>query len=174
MRKIKTMIRKASPKDLDVVKGITEACAAHMIAQGIYQWNEHYPSRAVFQQDIANGQLYVYLHESQPVGCVMFSKEKDALYNSIHWQTPDGNNLYIHRLAVHPNFQGQGIARQLMDYAEAHAQQEKCTAVRLDTFSKNPRNHRFYKARGYQQLGDVIFPKQSEYPFHCFEKILTY
>ena len=72
------------------------------------------------------------------------------------------------------NFQGQGIARQLMDYAEAHAQQEKCTAVRLDTFSKNPRNQRFYKARGYQQLGDVFFPKQSEYPFHCFEKILTY
>jgi ribosomal protein S18 acetylase RimI-like enzyme len=103
----------------------------------------------------------------------MFSKFKDALYDIIDWQTPDGNNLYIHRLAVHPEFQGRGIARQLMDYAEAYAQKEKCTAVRLDTFSKNPRNHRFYKARGYQQLGDVYFPKQSEAPFHCFEKILT-
>ena len=36
----------------------------------------------------------------------------------------------------------------------------------------NPRNSRFYKARGYVQLGNVYFPKQSEFPFFCFEKVL--
>ncbi|MGM0391936.1 MAG: GNAT family N-acetyltransferase, partial [Bacteroidota bacterium] len=30
----------------------------------------------------------------------------------------------------------------------------------------------FYESRGYQKLGDIYFPKQSEHPFHCYELIL--
>jgi hypothetical protein len=44
--------------------------------------------------------------------------------------------------------------------------------VRLDTFSQNKRNNKFYKSREYVKLGDVFFPMQSEYPFHCYEKII--
>ena len=58
--------------------------------------------------------------------------------------------------------------------AEAEAITMKCLSVRLDTFSQNSRNSKFYRARGYIQLGDVHIPKQSEYPFYCFEKILKY
>ncbi len=168
------MIRQAVLQDLETVKNITESCAAHMSAQGIFQWNAHYPSRAVFEKDILEGSLYVYLKTQKVVGCIMFSTEKDALYNTINWQSPEGNNLYMHRLAVHPDHQGGGIARQLMDYAEAAAVALNCSSVRLDTFSQNPRNNRFYQARGYHKLGDVYFPKQSEFPFHCYEKVLQH
>ena len=102
----------------------------------------------------------------------MFSQEKDPQYYSIHWLTDDHKNLYIHRLAVHPNSQKQGVARQMMDFAEAFSIREKMISIRLDTFSKNPRNIRFYKARGYNKLGDVYFIKQSQDPFHCFEKVV--
>ena len=45
-------------------------------------------------------------------------------------------------------------------------------SIRLDTFSLNHRNNKFYKSRGYTRLEDVFFPMQSEFPFHCYEKIL--
>jgi len=166
------MIRKAEIADLVVVKEIAEACTAALIADGICQWNKEYPSRTAFKKDIEQGALSVYEKEGKIVGCIMFSEEKDPLYNRIKWLTEDDKNVYIHRLAVHPTNQRQGIARQLMDYAEAYALAEQMNSIRLDTFSKNPRNIRFYEARGYQNLGDVYFIRQSQYPFHCFEKVL--
>jgi|TARA_A200000159_G_C7337929_1_gene345860 ribosomal protein S18 acetylase RimI-like enzyme len=166
------MIRKAKIADLTRIKKITEACAAALIDQGIYQWNSRYPSLAAFRKDIEEQNLYVYENKGAVIGCIMFSQEKDPQYDSIHWLTDDHKNLYIHRLAVHPNSQKQGIARQMMDFAEAFSIREKMISIRLDTFSKNPRNIRFYKARGYTKLGDVYFIKQSQDPFHCFEKVV--
>lgn len=164
------MIRKAEHADLTTIKKITEACTQHLIDQNIFQWNLNYPSLAVFKKDIEEDALYVYLNKEKIVGCIMFSEEKDPLYNTVNWLTPDGQNLYIHRLAVHPKYQKLGIARQLMDFAENFAQHSQMKSIRLDTFSQNPRNIRFYKARGYNYRGDVYFVNQSKHPFHCFEK----
>ena len=83
------MIRKALQEDIPRLKKITEACAKHMIAQGIFQWNEHYPSLAVFRNDIAQENMYVYELNETIVGCVMLSFEKDAFYDSIAWLTPE-------------------------------------------------------------------------------------
>ena len=166
------MIRLANYSDLDNIKQVTEACAKEMISNGIYQWNEHYPSKDILEKDIAKKELYVTEINDSIVGCIMFSKYKDDLYNQIDWLTPDSENLYVHRLAVHPNNQKKGLARLMMNYAEEQAVKMNCVSVRLDTFSKNPRNSKFYKARGYVQLGNVFFPKQSKFPFFCFEKVL--
>ena len=73
-----------------------------MIDQGIFQWNEHYPSKDVLKKDIEEGSLYVIELDTVVSGCIMFSEEKDSLYDTIDWLTPDHSNLYIHRLAIHP------------------------------------------------------------------------
>lgn len=167
------MIRKALQEDIPRLKKITEACAKHMIAQGIFQWNEQYPSLAVFRNDIAQGNMYVYELNETIVGCVMLSFEKDAFYDSIAWLTPEKKHLYVHRLAVHPDFQGKGIAQKIMDYGEAYALQNNCLSVRLDTFSKNPRNNSFYQTRKYQRVGEVFFTLKSPHPFYCYEKVFN-
>ena len=59
-----------------------------------------------------------------------------------------------------------------MNFAENHARKHNFESVRLDTFSKNKRNQKFYESRGYKRLGDIYFPKQSEAPFHCYELVL--
>ncbi|GIS06583.1 MAG: hypothetical protein CM15mP109_13390 [Candidatus Dadabacteria bacterium] len=43
------------------------------------------------------------------VGCIMLSSYKDDVYKNVKWISEDNNNLYIHRLAVHPRFQKKGI-----------------------------------------------------------------
>ena len=45
-------------------------------------------------------------------------------------------------------------------------------SVRLDTFSQNKRNLKFYESRNYNRLEEIYFPKQSEFPFYCYELIL--
>ena len=152
---------------------MTRACAAKMISEDIFQWNEHYPNQEAFENDISRDELFVLVIAEKIAGCVTISSEKDEEYKPVEWLTEDGDQLYIHRLAVHPQFQHQGLAKRLMDFAEEYAKQRKAVSIRLDTFSVNKRNQRFYEARGYQRLGDIYFPKQSDLPFHCYELILN-
>ncbi len=166
------MIRHAKIPEIQHILTIVKACAKTMIDGGIFQWNEHYPSKAAFEKDIERNELYVALSGDKVIGSITLSTEMDDEYIPIQWLTTNGKNIYIHRLCVHPDYQGQGYARELMDFAEAHAKNHGFESIRLDTFSQNRRNQKFYEQRGYQKLGNVFFPKQSEHPFHCYELVL--
>lgn len=164
------MIRKATVLDINTIMKITQACAKHMVHQGIFQWNEHYPNRNAFENDIRRSELYVFKQDAICVGCITITTLKDTEYNPIKWLTKD-KNIYIHRLAVHPKVQGKGIAQQMMTFAENYAKTKGCLSVRLDTFSQNKRNQKFYEKRGYKRLGNIYFPKQSKDPFFCYELV---
>jgi len=163
------MIRKGKLSEIAKIITITKACAAKMISENIFQWNEHYPNVAAFEKDVTRDELYVMVENGAIVGCITVSTEKDDEYNAIDWIAPDGLNYYIHRVAIHPEFQHQGRAKQLMDFAEDMARTNNVLSLRLDTFSKNLRNQKFYEARGYQHLGNVYFPRQTASPFYCYE-----
>ena len=167
------MIRKAKLSEIEEIISITRACGANMASNGIFQWNDFYPNRDAFVTDVARNELYVLSFENTIIGCMVISSEKDEEYNEIDWLSNDGNNYYIHRLAVHPSFQKKGHAKRLMDFAEALARENNIKSVRLDTFSQNTRNQKFYDTRGYTRLGAIFFPKQSEHPFYCYELILS-
>lgn len=166
------MIRLAKESDIPTILKLTAACAKAMADNGIYQWNESYPSQEAFENDIQRGELFLLIQNNHIVGTIVISTLMDQEYFSIPWSTPNHNNFYIHRLAVHPNFQKKGYGKLLMDYAEEYARNKSAISVRLDTFSKNERNNIFYQHRGYREVGHVFFPKQSKYPFLCYELIL--
>ena len=166
------MIRHANISEIPDIIAICNACAKHMIAKGIYQWNEHYPSASVFEKDIKRDELYVLEINEKIIGAIVITTQIDDEYIPIKWGTENTNNIYIHRLAINPILQGKGYAQKLMDFAEAYAKENGFVSVRLDTFSQNKRNQRFYETRGYQRLDDIFLPNQSEHPFHCYELLL--
>ena len=166
------MIRKGRLTDINLILELTKACAEAMIDKGIYQWNSHYPNRMAFEADIERGELYVLELNSELLGCVVISTHMDKEYVPIKWLTSNKNNIYVHRLAIHPKLQGKGYAQKLMDFAETFAIENDYASIRLDTFSQNSRNQKFYELRGYKRLGSIYFPKQSEFPFYCYELIL--
>jgi len=166
------MIRKGNLKDINSIISMTKACAKVMISNGIFQWNEHYPNATAFENDIKRNELYVLEINDEVKGTIVISTFMDEEYIPIKWLTENKNNIYIHRLAIHPELQGKGHAQQLMDFAEQFAIENNYSSIRLDTFSQNKRNQKFYELRGYKRLGDIYFPKQSEFPFHCYELVL--
>ncbi len=167
------MIRLAKIIEIDQILVITRACASYLISNNIFQWSDQYPTKEIFETDIIRNELYVLTRNEKIIGTLVMTAEVDKEYLDVEWLTPHGNNLYIHRLAVHPNEQGKGYARQLMDFAENFAIRNNYTSIRLDTFSKNHRNQKFYELRGYQRLGSVYFLNQSKDPFYCYELILN-
>ncbi len=166
------MIVLAKKEEIPVILSITRACAQKMIANNIFQWNEVYPSEEAFTQDIERQELYILKKEETVIGTIVISTLMDEEYIPVQWLTSNENNIYIHRLSIHPDFQGKGYAQRLMDFGETFAKTHHFQSVRLDTFSQNPRNQKFYEQRGYKRLGSIYFPKQSKHPFYCYELLL--
>lgn len=167
------LIRKATKDDLDEVMLIIKACTKHMISKNIFQWNEKYPNIETFENDIENENLYVLsLQNNELIGCVSITFEMDDFYKTIDWISPSKKNIYVHRLAVHPNNQGQGHAKIIMNFIEKKGVDNLCESIRLDTFSMNNKNNTLYTKLGYQKLGQIYFRDQSEMPFNCYEKPL--
>jgi GNAT superfamily N-acetyltransferase len=167
------MIVPATISDLHQIHQLTQSCAKNLVEQHIFQWNEAYPSIAVLQNDINLNQLWKLQINSTIIGIIVLTEIEDNEYTTVQWLTHNCKNLYVHRLAVHPSFQNKGYASELMNFAENYAKHQGYCSIRLDTFSKNPKNLKFYKKRKYQQLEAIYFPKQSIYPFYCFERILN-
>ena len=164
------MIRLAKETELFEILSLTKACTTHMIDQGIFQWNDTYPSKEAFVNDLNRRELFVLKSNHKLIGCMVLTTIMDKEYIPINWITKNNDNsLYLHRLAIHPKKQGRGYAQKMMDFAEKYAISNKYTSIRLDTFSKNYRNQKFYEIRGYKRLGSVYFPKQSKFPFYCYE-----
>jgi ribosomal protein S18 acetylase RimI-like enzyme len=165
-------ISKGSISKLKQYYELTKRCASDMISKEIFQWNSTYPSLEILESDIKKGQMWELSSEKQVKGIIVLTPEMDEEYKSVKWLTKNEKNLYIHRLAVDPDFQGRGYARKLMDFAEKYAADNKFNSIRLDTFSQNKRNQKFYEKRNYTKLGTVFFPNQSDFPFFCYEKII--
>jgi len=167
------MISRGLPEEIDEIIALTKACGRHMRENGIDQWDEHYPDRISIERDIQTGTLFALRDAVKILGIVVLNEKQDDEYAEISWSTSnEDKNLIVHRLAVLPSFQGQGLARQLMDFAEDFARTQGSVAIRLDTYSQNHRNQRFYLARGYRDLGPVFLKYKKEHPYYCYELLL--
>ena len=167
------MISIGQPHEIDSIVALTRACGQHMRDNGIDQWDADYPNQAVIAQDIDTETLFVYREGNEILGIVVLNETQDAEYAQIPWSTSDTDrNIVVHRLAVRPDQQRMGIGRKLMDFAEQWARDNQYDAIRLDTFSQNPRNQRFYLNRGYTDLGSVFLPYKRDFPYFCYELLL--
>ena len=166
------MIRQANILEIPDILKLTKACTEDMVNKGIHQWNQYYPSFKEFENDVFRKELYVMEEQEEIIGIMALTPIIDNEYLDIKWLTPNHDNLYIHRLAIIPKYQGKGKAQLMMNFAEGYARDNKYISIRLDTFSKNFRNQKFYEKRGYKKLGVVNFPNQSVHPFFCYELII--
>lgn len=167
------MITTGKAEEIDEILSLTQACGTHLRSQGIDQWDENYPDQKSITEDIQTGNLFTFRQGQHILGIIVLNEHQDEEYALINWSTTDKDkNLVVHRLAVHPDSQGIGIAQKLMDFAESYARLNGYNAIRLDTFSQNPRNQNFYRKRKYTELGSVYLKYKKEHPYICYEMLL--
>jgi ribosomal protein S18 acetylase RimI-like enzyme len=161
--------RKARASDLQEVMALFRAATLAMAAQGIPQWDEIYPSAEIVQEDIDREQMQVGLVDG--IIAVVFVLEpcQEGDYESANWQYPAEHFVVLHRLCVHPGFQGQGVAKQAMDYLEQDVRNRGISCIRLDAFPQNPVAIRLYESRGYGKAGEITYRKGL---FFLYEKNL--
>lgn len=159
-------IRLASIDDLERAVAIVRTAVLRMNGQGIFQWDEFYPSQSVLRSDIDNQHMYVIENTGIVAGLIVLNEEESHGYSDIAWTYP-GRVLVVHRLVIDPEHQGRQLASRLMDFAEREAASKGYDAIRLDVSSQNPAAIALYERCGYRKAGTLSFRKGI---FFCFEK----
>ena len=85
------------------------------------------------------------------------NEDQQPGYKDLVWDDAEGRPLVIHRLGVHPAFQKQGLAKQLVRFAEQYAGENSYSSIRLDTFSGNFQAVGLYNALKYKHVGNINF-----------------
>ncbi|MGH6927047.1 MAG: GNAT family N-acetyltransferase [Dongiaceae bacterium] len=70
----------------------------------------------------------------------------------------------VRRLYVHPEFQGRGVGKRLLDAALEHPQLKTAGSIYLDVWERNHGALRLYRRYGFEVIGAHRFEVQSGAP----------
>lgn len=159
------MIRHAESNDLDGIMDIIRKITICPDKNIINLWDENYPTREIFSQDIDNKHLFIC--ETQGIMAGVFALVYEADYAAeVSWLY-QGAYLVIHRFCVTPELHGKGVAQAMLTFIEGYAFDNGYKALRLDTFSGNARTNRLYTKSGYRYAGAIRMKKGI---YNCYEK----
>jgi ribosomal protein S18 acetylase RimI-like enzyme len=185
---VRRLIRKASIKDLDNVMEIALKLVHVLNNAGNYQWNEFYPLKEHFLEDVKNGDLYIAYQEDEQdpedsiktsntyeiLGFIAITTDQPPEYSDLDWNNNSKVAIVPHRIGVSPFVQGKGTAQLLMSHVEVVARERNISCIRVDTNILNlPMQHIFTKL-DYSYIGN-IFVSERQYgmlEYKCYQKFL--
>lgn len=157
-------------EDLDNICNMISEAIDNMEYNGIHQWDELYPARYDFEEDIRNNTLYTVSDDNGLVAIYVISKECDEEYDKCIWEMDRDSACIIHRLCVSPKASNKGIGKAVLIHIEKQLKKLGFESVRLDVFSENPYALKLYEHNGYVKRGHADWRKGR---FYLMEKGLS-
>lgn len=145
--------RKAVPGDMEAIERLVHLAIETMEQRSIFQWDDLYPTKEDFQEDMDHGHLYVGLSDEDIAVVYALNQSCDPEYENGDWQFETEPFYVIHRLCVNPDFQNKGIAKATLRHIERQVAEMGVHVIRLDVFSQNPFAIRLYQSSGYAETG---------------------
>ena len=95
----------------------------------------------------------MFIHEFGDTAYVIRDGENIAayLFGFIAQTGPVG---YVHLVAVHPDYRGQGLARRLYDHFIAESRRRGCSELKATAAPDNDLSIRFHTSIGMKMLGE--------------------
>ena len=169
-KKMKIEYRLGTRQDLDAVCLLIRQVIDEMERHEIYQWDDIYPAREDFEEDIEKHTLYLAYAEDSLAALYVISGECDEQYKNGQWKYEDSSAIILHRFCVSPAFQNQGIGKAVLEHIEEQVKAMGYHSIRLDVFAGNPFAQRLYLHNGYEARGYADWRKGR---FDLLEKKLS-
>ena len=170
------LISEISKGNLDDVKNTLQMFVAitdHLLAAGVNQWNYDYPDLDTLTKDAESGNNFVIRAGNEIAASIALDPYQDEQYQKIHWRHRNEKVLVIHRLGVHPSFQGRGLGKKMCLFAEQYAKDNWYKFIRLDAYAGNPISKKLYLSLGYTQANGYCYFRKKAIPFFCYEKVIS-
>jgi GNAT superfamily N-acetyltransferase len=128
------------------------------------QSNRHWKTfeRALIEKEIAEERQWKLL-AGDKVAAVFLTAEKDQEI----WGVKDRDDaIYLHRIVTHPDFRGQQLFAQIVNWAKQYAAAKGRQYLRMDTWGDNERLVNYYVLHGFTLLGVVTPTETGTLPAH--------
>ena len=172
------MIRKACKADIPAIAAIYDRLHdAEEAGKAEIGWVRGvYPTKGTAQAAFERGDLFVMEEGGKVVGAAILNQTQVPEYYGAPWEIPasDEEVMVLHTLTIDPKRAGQGLARQMIAFAEDSARKQGKTVMRFDTGTENEVSNHLYPAIGYH-LADVVdtfFMGYTHRPLNLYEKKL--
>jgi GNAT superfamily N-acetyltransferase len=162
-------ILKATADDLVEVLFLLKECVSDLNSKGLKHWNNAYPGADAMIKAMDSDTLFICKEIGIAKGFVTISEEPPAEYKDIDWQTGSDKVLYIRYLAIHPLWQGKGIAKKLVDYVEKYASENNYSSLRADIYGGIGGANKLCEDLGFNKTGEFHSEFQST-PYLTYEK----
>jgi ribosomal protein S18 acetylase RimI-like enzyme len=118
--------------------------------------------RSLVEAEIKEKRQWKLIIENR-IACVWATTFSDPL---IWGERNSDPAVYIHRIATHPAFRGNGIVSNVIEWAKKYASINDMKYVRLDTVGENAKLTSLYTACGFTFLGLEKLADTSGLPPH--------
>ncbi len=131
-------------------------------------WSEEYPSMININIDIENNNLFILEENDIIVGAISIEVESEV-EDFEFWKCNDGTQVEIARIVINQEYQGQGLAKKLMENIYPVLKSRGCNAIHLAVSKFNIPANKTYEKLGFIKQGEAnIFNGE----YYLMEKIL--
>jgi ribosomal protein S18 acetylase RimI-like enzyme len=153
-------IQNSSVSDINEILKLYEHAREYQYLKGAVVWPD-IPISLITQEILENHQWKLMIN-GKIVG-VWATTFQDPLI----WEDRNADpSIYIHRIALNPDFRGQKIVKFIIEWAKIFAKEQNKHFIRLDTVGENHALIKYYSSCGFDYLGLVNLKDTSSLPAH--------
>lgn len=160
------MIRLAKLEDLNEIMPIVEEIRKEVMENDMLKWDEDYPTREMFTEDIHHKDLYVVTKEQRIIGFACINDHEHKEFQDIKWAN---KGLVVHRLGIKAEYRQHGYGQQLIEYAHDLAKKRDYLDLKCCIYERNYKSENLFKKMGFRYIGAIQLPEY-EGDFYCYEK----
>jgi GNAT superfamily N-acetyltransferase len=149
-------VKKTTIKEYDHVNSLLKEVAQWLKDNGVKQWGyllDGGDDQEILQA-IIDGYTYIIMEDNGAIATFTLSPEQNEWDQHIFGKDTEFESLYLHRLAVMPDYMKQGIGKRILQWIHENAKHEK-KWLKLNCVADNPRLNRFYQENGFDYLGET-------------------
>ncbi|WP_231868354.1 GNAT family N-acetyltransferase [Fictibacillus phosphorivorans] len=150
------VVQKVSHDDHEVIISLLKEIAQWLKDHKINQWS--YLLVGGDDEEIIyaiqHDHTYKVLKDDTLIATFTLSPEQSEWDQHIFGKDAFSDSMYLHRLAVVPEYMNQGIGKEILHWIQENMGKEK-KYIKLDCVADNVKLNRFYQDNGFEYLGET-------------------
>jgi ribosomal protein S18 acetylase RimI-like enzyme len=160
-------IQNATNKDIEEIFGLYKIATDFQKSKYIIHWPEFEVD--LVQTEISENRQWKIIIDNK-IACVWATTFNDPQI----WEERNNDPaVYIHRIATNPEFRGQNLVQQIVEWAKRYALRNEKKFIRMDTVGENLGLITYYRKCGFNFLGLLKLQNTKGLPAHYDNAIVS-
>ncbi len=155
------IIELANETEKDEILGLYKA----QLGREFCPWNEYYPSMDEINFDLSRDSLFVMKEDDKIIAAISID-EDESVEELPYWNSSLAPGAELSRLAVSPDCQGNGIAKEMIVHGMEELKNRGFKSLHFLVNRNNVKALKCYAAFGFNKVGECELYDQ---PMLCYE-----